>query len=211
MSIKVKVCGVAERASYERVAELRPDYIGHIFYERSPRYLAPEVLATWPKPPGVQHVGVFVNAPNETLQRISDTTRLDALQLHGAESPAQCRALRELCPHLVIIKSLALTPDFAWNTLNLYADACDYFLCDTPNGAAYGGSGRVFDWQLLHGGSWPRPFFLAGGLSAHNVATARAACEGLPLHALDVNSRVETAPGYKSAALVGEFIAQVRK
>ena len=210
MNLKIKVCGLADADNYQQIMALRPDYAGHIFYERSPRYLGPEILATWPKMEDVQRVGVFVNASLARVAEVVAQTRLDAVQLHGQEAGEFCARLCERYPTLTIIKSVALTEGFDWDTLLEYADSCAYFLCDTPSRVQYGGSGRAFDWRLLRGGQWPRPFFLAGGLGLANIQAALNACQGLPLQALDVNSRVETAPGFKSPARVGAFIEQVR-
>ena len=209
MSVRIKVCGLANADNYRQINALRPDYAGHIFYARSPRYVAPEKVATWPKTAQVQRVGVFVNEDAGRIWEIVSQSGLDAVQLHGAETPAYCRDLRQYLPRIALIKSLAVDENFVSETLTDYAEYCDYFLCDTPT-TQHGGSGRVFDWGLLHKIVWPRPFFLGGGLGPHNVAAALAACAGLPLYAVDVNSRVESAPGVKSTKLVQEFIGQVR-
>jgi phosphoribosylanthranilate isomerase len=203
--VKLKVCGLREAANLRDVAALGADFVGFIFYPPSPRYVSPAHVASLPDA-GPQRVGVFVNATVAETLETAKQARLALLQLHGDETPETCAALRA---KYRIIKAFAVDEEFSGAALAAYETACDYFLFDTKTDAR-GGSGRNFEWQVLRRFRIRRPFFLSGGVGPENAAEAVAACAGLPLFAIDVNSRVETAPGVKSVTAVRQVINTLR-
>ncbi|MBW3544946.1 MAG: phosphoribosylanthranilate isomerase, partial [Bacteroidetes bacterium] len=145
---------------------------------------------------GIKKVGVFVNAAADEILEQTKKFALDAVQLHGNESPALCR---ELCQQgLEVIKVFRVGDSLNLADLQPFVQVVDYFLFDTQ-GKQYGGNGQVFDWQLLKNYSFPVPIILSGGITVASLATL-SQLRHLPIYAIDVNSRFETAPGLKSTA-----------
>lgn len=197
--MKLKVCGMQETENIAALASLQPDYMGFIFWEPSKRYCT-TVPTDIPK--HIKKVGVFVD---ETTKQIKEKVKLfglDAVQLHGDESPRQCAALLNLCE---VIKAFQIGPDFDFKTLTPYQDHCTYFLFDTQ-GPLPGGNGTAFDWKLLAGYTLDTPFFLSGGIGLGNVeAIAEIRKRNLPIHALDINSQFESKPGVKKIEKIEKF------
>ena len=201
----VKICGITNRADAAAACEAGADALGFNFYPRSPRYIEPEaaheIIAR--VPPSVLTVGVFVNAgAPEELARLAARAGVAAVQLHGDETPEYCTALTGW----QVIKALRVGPDFTPEQATRYP--AHAILLDAYSAHAHGGTGRVFDWvharctrELV-----PR-LFLAGGLTAENVAAAVAAVEP---YALDVCSGVESAPGRKDLAKLHAFMETAR-
>lgn len=197
--MKLKVCGMQETENIVALASLQPDYMGFIFWEPSKRYCT-TVPTDIPK--HIKKVGVFVN---ETTKQIKEKVKLfglDAVQLHGDESPRQCAALLNSCE---VIKAFRIGPDFDFKTLTAYQDHCTYFLFDTQ-GPLPGGNGTAFDWKLLAGYTLETPFFLSGGIGlGHVEAIAEIRKRNLPIHALDINSLFESKPGVKKIEKIEKF------
>lgn len=197
--MKLKVCGMQETENIAALASLQPDYMGFIFWEPSKRYCT-TVPTDIPK--HIKKVGVFVD---ETTKQIKEKVKLfglDAVQLHGDESPRQCAALLNLCE---VIKAFRIGPDFDFKTLTPYQDHCTYFLFDTQ-GPLPGGNGTAFDWKLLAGYTLDTPFFLSGGIGlGHVEAIAEIRKRNLPIHALDINSKFESKPGVKKIEKIEKF------
>ena len=202
--MKLKVCGMRETKNITALASLQPDYMGFIFWEPSKRY-----CATIPSdiPKAIKKVGVFVNETTEQIKRKVKLFGLDAVQLHGDESPKQCAALLGLGE---VIKAFRIGPDFDFNILAPYQDHCTYFLFDTQ-GPLPGGNGTAFDWELLMGYSLDTPFFLSGGIGLGHVdAIAEIRKRNLPIYALDINSQFESEPGVKKIEEIKEFKQRVQ-
>lgn len=201
--LKIKVCGMAQPDNLQAVAALQPDFLGFIFYERSPRNmqqsLQPADLQQIPD--GIKKVGVFVNATAEEILEQTKKFSLDAVQLHGDESAALCNELRQ--QGLVVIKVFRVGEGFDLAALQPYAGVADYFLFDTQ-GKQYGGNGQAFNWQLLKNYSLQVPIILSGGITTASLASL-AQLRHLPLYAIDVNSKFETAPGLKDTAALEEL------
>jgi len=196
------------RDNIDRVLELQPDYMGFIFYKKSPRYVGMD----WEGPgsgfpDSTAKVGVFVNAQQEEVTSMSAKYALRYLQLHGDESPEYCQELAG--EGYRIIKALGLSDQSDLQRLDAYTPWVQYFLFDTPS-RQYGGTGTTFDWSLLTSYNGERPFFLSGGLSTKNVLEV-AALNHSGLWALDVNSRFETAPGLKDLDKLKEFKEQLKR
>ncbi len=204
----VKVCGMRDAAALTNIAALEPDFLGFIFAPKSPRFvgevLAPELVQALP--PTIWKVGVFVNETTENILATAQRFGLAAVQLHGHETPAQCEELNDA--GLLVLKafSVGVAVDFA--ALLPYVPYCDYFLFDTK-GAAPGGNGAIFDWNLLQSYNLPVPYFLAGGLGLEHAAELAAL--RLPgLAGVDLNSGFETAPGVKDAGRLAQMLTQLR-
>jgi phosphoribosylanthranilate isomerase len=174
----------------QQVAQLLPDYLGFIFYDKSPRYFEFEI----PKfSETIQKVGVFVNASlDEILNKIKQYD-LQLVQLHGNESPEFCNLLKHI--NVKIIKVFAVDDDFHFEEIQPFENVCDYFLFDTK-GKSYGGNGVAFDWQVLKQYPSKKPFFLSGGIGLGDIEKIKQL--HLPIHAIDVNSKFEMEPGLKN-------------
>ena len=208
--MKVKICGMRDAANIEQVLALAPDYLGFVFHEKSPRYtgelLEADQLKAFPKT--VKKVGVFVNSHPDSVLKNAKKFGLDFAQLHGDESPDVCRSLRGR--GVSIIKTFALDENFNFSRLNNYKSHCDFFLFDTK-GEQPGGTGVSFDWDILQRYDNEKPFFLSGGIGPEYVERIQELKgKGLNIHAIDVNSRFETAPGVKNVELLRTFLAALR-
>ncbi len=198
--MKIKLCGLTRPCDIEAVNELQPDYIGFVFAKKSRRYVSPEkaeelkaMLA-----PGIQAVGVFVNEEPERIVSLLEAGTIDVAQLHGQEGEREIRRLRELTDHPLI---QAFRIDTEQDVERANASTADYVLLDS--GA--GGTGTVFDWDLLQ--AIRRPYFLAGGLDTENLGTVKAK---LNPYGIDVSSGIET-DGYKDKEKMTAFVAAARK
>lgn len=196
----VKVCGMSDAVNIRLAEQLNIDWMGFIFYPPSPRYVErrPDYL-----PQRQRRVGVFVNADESfILSRIS-LFGLQLLQLHGHETPQQCRSLRE-ATGLSVIKAFSVKSAADVALTRHYEGAADYFLFDTPT-PGVGGSGQSFDHSLLDHYTGTTPFLLSGGLgpdSADNILALRHP----RMAGIDLNSRFETAPGIKSIHRLQQFL-----
>ena len=185
------------------VSKLPIDYIGFIFYKKSPRYVHEYI--DFNDTNNQQRIGVFVN---EKLEKVFDTFDeyfLDGVQLHGQEPPAYLDDLRLLMPHdFTIIKAFAIDETFDFTTTEIYDGVADYFLFDTksPN---HGGAGIKFDWSILKNYTGETPFFLAGGIAPEDVDVIKT-LNIKQLYALDLNSKFETRPALKDVAQLKMFL-----
>jgi phosphoribosylanthranilate isomerase len=207
--MKVKVCGMRESANIEAVLALKPDFLGFIFSEKSPRYagemLDENLLKSFPKT--TKKVGVFVNASLDVILKNVKKYSLDIVQLHGDETPVFCQTLRN--KGVSIIKAFSIDNTFNFNRLNNYKLHCDYFLFDTK-GENPGGNGVAFDWDLLKNYDNEKPFFLSGGISPNNLEKISHLPSGLNLYAIDINSRFEIEPGLKNSEEISRFMVNLK-
>jgi phosphoribosylanthranilate isomerase len=175
------------------VAALSPDYMGFICYGLSPRYIAallPEVLDNLPS--AIAKTGVFVNEAPEQINLLIDKFGFDAIQLHGNESPEFCASF---LGKVKVIKAFGLNDDFDFGQLTAYADTVDYLMFDTKT-EQHGGSGKVFNWDILDQYKLSVPFFLSGGLSLDNLEKI-SEIKHPQFYGVDLNSRFEAEPGFK--------------
>lgn len=199
----VKVCGMREAENIRAVEQAGADWMGFIFYPRSPRFV-PEPPAYLPL--SVRRVGIFVNAREADILPRAAAFRLDLVQLHGKEHPQLCERLQQ--EGLKVIKAFAPKQAEDFTATADYEGCTDYFLFDTPT-ASYGGSGRSFDWDLLRHYTGRTPFLLSGGLrpdSLEALKRFRHPCWA----GIDLNSGFETAPGRKDAELLQSFITKFK-
>ena len=198
--MKLKVCGMRSPNNIINLAKIMPDYMGFIFWENSKRFVSnstPDLGET------VKKVGVFVNARLDYIQECIEAHKLNAVQLHGNESPEQCGELGEI--DVEVIKAFTVQKKFDFSKILVYESVCDYFLFDTK-GELPGGNGLHFNWNLLKDYPSKKPFFLSGGIGPNDcVAIASIIKLNLPLYAIDVNSKFEIEPGFKNIQSIKEF------
>ena len=190
------------------VSKLQPDYLGYIFHEKSPRFFdgtIPEL------PKSIKKVGVFVDASLKYIFEKIKTYNLNAIQLHGHESPEfceQCQTELVSASHPIeIIKVFSVLDDFNFEVLKPYESVCDYFLFDTK-GKLPGGNGYTFNWNVLKNYPSNKPFFFSGGIGpeeSENVLSFLRRQESKYCYAIDVNSKFEIEPGLKDIELLKEF------
>ncbi|MAC62798.1 MAG: N-(5'-phosphoribosyl)anthranilate isomerase [Flavobacteriaceae bacterium] len=202
--MRLKVCGMRELENISALSELDPNYIGFIFWSESSRFVDKK---TPPLDKKIIKTGVFVDATFDyILTKIKDH-QLDAVQLHGQESCSYCKVIKDY--GLKVIKSFSLKNTFDFNTLEDYENSCDYYLFDTK-GKLPGGNGFNFDWKILNEYPSQKPFFLSGGIGVDNLNEIKKLVKTkLPLHAIDVNSKFETAPGNKNIELLKKFKKEI--
>lgn len=192
--MKIKVCGLKDPENIEAVAALSPDYMGFIFYGKSPRFIdGLPVEALNSIPASIIKTAVFVNESAETINLLIDKYSFDAIQLHGNESPEFSNSFRN---KVKVFKAFGLSDDFDFNQLNTYIDKVDFFLFDTKTDI-HGGSGNTFNWAILDRYKLNIPFFLSGGISPDNLEEVKNICHP-QFYGVDLNSKFETAPGIKS-------------
>lgn len=206
--IRVKICGLRTPADVTAVARAGAAYAGFVFFAKSPRNVTlPEArLAALAAPPGLAKVALTVDADDATLDAIVEAVPLDMLQLHGHESPDRVAQVRARY-RLPVMKAIGLADESDLPAIFAFSTVADQILIDAkpPRGADLpGGNGLAFDWRLLAGRRWLRPWMLAGGLTAENVAEAVRLTGA---RQVDVSSGVESAPGVKDAARIAAFVA----
>jgi len=205
--MKIKVCGLKMPENIEAVAALNPDYMGFIFYENSPRYIetaSREMLKAIPAP--IQKTAVFVNKSAGEISGLIDSLNLDAIQLHGNESPDFVGSFRD---KVKVIKAFGVDEAFDFDKLNGYSGKVDYFLFDTKT-EKHGGSGKPFDWSVLNQYQLDVPFFLSGGISPENLEEVMA-LNHPQLYGVDLNSKFEDTPGVKNIEYLKKAFETVKK
>ena len=225
--MKLKICGMKFTENIQQVANLQPDYLGFIFFEKSKRNfegIIPEFSNS------IKKTGVFVNEYIEIVISLVEEYRLDAIQLHGDESVeyivnlkkqlAENRALfieenktikKKKNQHYIskneveVIKVFGIKDEFNFDVLKPYLEVVDYFLFDTK-GKERGGNGTKFDWSVLEKYPFEKPFFLSGGIGLKDVDEVQKIMKSnLPIYALDINSKFESKPGVKKIEELKEF------
>lgn len=200
---KVKICGLSRKEDIAYVNECKPDFVGFVFYAKSKRAVtleqALELKGLLDR--SIKTVGVFVNADLGFVAELAELHVIDLIQLHGDEDAEYCARLR-LLTDAPLIKAIRVRSSESLEGLEKYP--VDYFLFDTYQAGVYGGTGQRFEVEL--GNNIPKPFFVAGGLDAGNVADVIKKTQAF---AVDVSGGVET-DGYKDPKKIAAFIASVR-
>lgn len=204
---KVKICGITTLEDARFLAGALADYLGFIFYPDSPRYVEPAkagAIINWLE--GPQKVGVFVNQPLDDVNRIMTQTGIDLVQLHGNESPGYCHLIEK-----PIIKAIHINDqtdkDQLMRNIEKYEPVVDFLLFDTKIEGLWGGTGRIFDWDLLNDIQHDIPVFLSGGLNADNV---QQAITQMNPYAVDLSSSLEESPGLKDFDKIDQFFEVMR-
>ncbi len=212
-AVRVKICGVRDTAALAAAAEAGAEFVGLVFFPRSPRAVTIEAAATLAAccpEAGPKLVGLFVDPADEDLSAVLRRVRLDWVQLHGREPPDRVAALRARFG-LPVLKAVGVASRAeAEDAVNAYAPVADALLFDAkpPSGATRpGGNAVAIEAAMLAGLACPVPWLLAGGLAPDTVAEAIRA-SGAP--GVDVSSGVESAPGEKDPALIRAFVSAAR-
>jgi phosphoribosylanthranilate isomerase len=205
--VRVKICGLRTEADVAAVAAAGAAYAGFVFFAKSPRNLSvaeARALALG-APEGLCKVALTVDADDATLDAIVEAVPLDMLQLHGHETPARVAEVKARYG-LPVMKAMGVADEGDLAGLIEMSLAADQLLIDAkpPKGADLpGGNGLAFDWRLLVGRKWLKPWMLAGGLTPENVAEAVRLTGA---RQVDVSSGVESAPGVKDPAKIAAFV-----
>ncbi len=200
--VKVKICGMTCLEDTLLAVEEGADAVGFIFYRKSPRCVSAKTVKTIVAalPPFIETVGVFVNESADRINRIADSCKLSAVQLHGNESPAFCKKIRRK-----VIKAVRVKGKDSFDGLSSYKVSA--FLLDACSDQQQGGTGETFDWRLVGEGKKYGPVILAGGLDPSNVAHA---IQKVKPYGVDVCSGVEKLPGIKDPSRLKAFIKAVK-
>lgn len=213
MTTKAKICGVSTPEAVEAAVSGGAAFLGFVFFPKSPRNIAPEAAARLAPPArarNVQIVALAVDPSDGELDAIMGGLSPDLIQLHGKESPTRVREVAARSGRGVI-KALPVSEASDLAVARDYEPVVEHLMFDAkpPKDAERpGGLGEAFDWTLLAGRRFARPWFLAGGLDPWNVAAAVAA-SAPPL--VDVSSGVERGPGLKDPLLITAFLDAVRR
>ena len=211
--MKLKVCGLTKMDQIQELISLNTNFLGFIFYEKSPRFvlnhLSLEEISE------INHqgkVGVFVNETVEKISEISEKAKLSFIQLHGDEDEKFILQLRQILGNNIkIIKVIRIgnqSFDELQKTINQQPSTVNYLLFDTDS-KAFGGTGKTFDWQILNEIEIPIPYFLSGGISLENIHQL-STINHQPL-AIDINSKFEIEPGNKNLEKIKKFTQIVNK
>ena len=212
MSIAAKICGLSSEAAVAAAVEGGAAYLGFVFYAPSPRAVSPARAAALcaPIPAGVQRVGLFVDAEDAAIRAVLDAAPIDMLQFHGHETPDRI-ADAKLRFHRPIIKAVAVAAPEDVLSAARYEEDADMLLFDAnpPRraDALPGGNGLAFDWRLIAGRQWRRPWMLSGGLTALLLPEAVRISGATTV---DVSSGVERRPGDKDPDMIREFLRVAR-
>ena len=209
-ALKLKICGMRQGDNIRAVEKLRPDLMGFICWEKSPRFvdITPDYLPQYSR-----RTGVFVNPSVSQISAEIARLGLSLVQLHGHETPKFCLSLRQylnsISRQVAIIKAFSVPENGPFPDTTAYETVCNYFLFDTSC-HSYGGSGRRFNWSTLDNYHGRTPFWLSGGIGpdATNALDAffHPCCIGI-----DLNSRFETSPGLKDITTLKAFISELRE
>ncbi|MBN3521815.1 phosphoribosylanthranilate isomerase [Algoriphagus lutimaris] len=202
--MKIKVCGMRDSGNVQQLLqEIKPDWMGLIFYPKSSRYISSE-LSEDLKSAEVMKVGVFVNDSIETILSKIEEFNLSVIQLHGNESPAYVTELKSKTDKK-IWKVISVVEEIDWESLREYVDLVEYFLFDTAT-PAHGGSGKKFNWAVLESYPFEKGFILSGGLDENSALEVLDLAQRQPqLVGLDLNSKFEDAPGVKNIGKLRNF------
>jgi len=197
----------------KELAALGVDYAGFIFYEKSPRYMVGRIDPKELRNLGqvINKTGVFVNENYNVIMKTVKEYGLDAVQLHGSETPDFCTRISS---SVKTIKVFRITGNEDLGALiNDYPESADYFLFDTK-AKEFGGTGRKFSWDILRQASLAKPYFLSGGIAPGDVASINGFINNSATpypYALDLNSRFEIQAGLKDLPLLKSFIEDFRR
>ncbi|GAA3514865.1 phosphoribosylanthranilate isomerase [Aquimarina addita] len=216
--MKLKVCGMKYEENIEAVAALRPDYLGFIFYKKSPRHFEHTIPQL---PESIKKTGVFVDASIDFILEKVAMYGFRAVQLHGNETAAYCMELKTRLQtmhttassnKIELFKVFSIKDQFDFNILKPYEGIVDYFLFDTK-GKEKGGNGYVFDWSVLKEYHSTTPFILSGGIGPDEmnaVLSFKNSPASRYLYAIDVNSKFEIEPGLKNVDQLKTYIAKLK-
>ncbi len=209
-AVRAKICGISTPETMQAALDAGARWVGLVFFAKSPRNVSIATAAELSRMvgTGTRVVGLFVDPTDDFLDDVTGQVPLDLIQLHGGETPERVAAIRARF-NLPVMKALKIGDAADLDAARAYESVVDMLLFDAkpPKGAILpGGNGVAFDWSLLTGRNWQKPWMLSGGLDPANVADAIRATGA---RAVDVSSGVEDAPGRKSPDLIRAFLSAV--
>ncbi|BAC09824.1 phosphoribosylanthranilate isomerase [Thermosynechococcus vestitus] len=206
--IAVKICGLTLPEQAIAIAQMGVSALGFITVPHSPRYVSAPTIAEICRqlPPAVLTVAVVANLDLEALANLVTTTGVQALQLHGSESPEFCQSVRQTFPNIVLIKALRVQSAATLAAIPAYASTVDRILLDAYHPQQLGGTGQPFDWTLLKALHIPCPWWLAGGITPENCRQAIAQTQP---QGIDLASGVESRPGVKDLGRVAALLSNL--
>ena len=198
-----------EPENIRQLIQIHPDYIGFIFYEKSPRYAGNhiDIIKEVEIPTTIKKVGVFVNEDLDEILQLRTNLPFNVVQLHGSEPVSLCDELRK--EGLEVIKVFSIGEEFDFEQMRPYIDFVDYFLFDAK-GKYYGGNSLAFDWTKIDKYPFQKPFFLGGGIGNDNITEVHN-IRNPYLYGVDANSKLEISPGKKDMEQVKIFSKQLEK
>jgi len=211
--MNIKVCGITSLKQLKQLDGLNIDYAGLIFYKDSPRYIGDKLSKEEVKNADfdIKKVGVFINPEMIDVLDAIDEYGLDAVQLHGDESPEMCE---DLSSEVEVIKAFRIgnTKDINIDEMvEPYDAVCDFYLFDTAaKNGELGGTGQQFDWSVLSKSRIEKPFFLSGGIGLEDAPKLKK-FKHSDFYAVDINSKFEKEPGVKDMALILQFLQALKK
>lgn len=204
--MKIKVCGMKLRENIAAIDRLQPDYLGFIFFEGSKRCVKGTLAPGDLESTSAKRAGVFVDQRAEEVEAAVKEYNLHAVQLHGNESPGECRYFKRM--GIEVIKAFSIEKGLDLLLARSYADCCDLFLFDAK-GKEAGGNGISFDWRVLEKYDSHVPFFLSGGIGPENISDVMK-IKDARLFGIDINSKAEHSPGIKDPAKVEQMISIIK-
>ena len=208
-SFEIKICGINDQVSMKAAIDIGVNYIGLVFYNKSPRNLSitRARLLTKNRTKKSKIVALTVN-PNDTiLQKIKKYINPDYIQLHGKETPNRCRNIRDKF-NIPLIKGIGIKKNIDLKKyIKPYAEICDILILDAPSEELPGGNGKKFDWEILKNYKSKKKWMLAGGLNINNISEA---IDITKPPAIDISSGLETKKGVKDPQLIKNFVLKCR-
>jgi phosphoribosylanthranilate isomerase len=207
--MRVKICGITKPDQGQAIAQLGATALGFICVQTSPRYVTSEQIRAVVEQlqVSVNCIGVFANTSCEKIYQIVTDAGLNAVQLHGQESPEFCEALRQSLPGIEILKALRVRTPECLEQVTAYGSCVDTIVLDAYHPQVLGGTGKTIDWDTLRQFRPDVPWFLAGGLTPGNVLQALTK---LQPDGIDLSSGVERSPGDKDLDKVAHLFEQLR-
>jgi phosphoribosylanthranilate isomerase len=204
----IKICGVTTAGAMDTAARAGATHVGFVFHKPSPRVITPaDAAAIAARHPNIAAVALVVDASDAEIGAILKIFRPSLLQLHGRETPARIAAVRHITD-LPVMKAMAMAGPADVEAARDVEPVADMLLFDAAPGILPGGNGLAFDWNLLKGRTWQKPWLLSGGLTPENVATAIYQTKP---GGVDVSSGVERARGVKDESRIAAFITSARE
>lgn len=209
--MRVKVCGITQEEQLLQLPGAGVSFAGFIFYPKSPRYVLRHMTTNQIKKENtINKVGVFVNASVDEVLQMVDECRLHMVQLHGDETPKYCEKIAD---YISVVKAFRFSEtDNIGYRIQEYMSYCDMFMFDTE-GVGYGGTGKKFNLEKLHGVTVGKPYFLSGMIEPGDAAALNEFAlrpEAKALFAVDISTKFELMPGIKDMNLIKKFTEQLK-
>lgn len=208
--MRVKICGITQVSQGQAIAASGATDLGFICVAASPRYLSAAQIDGIVRevPQTIKGIGVFANATLKDIAAVLDATPLRGVQLHGSESPEFCASLKQAYPHVEIIKAFRIKTAQCLLQIEQYTEWVDTLLLDAYHPQQLGGTGKTLNWDALETFRPSRPWFLAGGLTPHNITQA---LQLLHPDGIDLSSGVERSPGDKDLNKVTQLFKALQR